>query len=200
MTGISSDQVDKRHWTCRDLFRTPFNNLFVNDDLIRFARDKNSTTCVCLRCFPSDEELCLDLRRRLASIQWLAPSEFLALMRSYEAMLHNPLMLTHAHFIFNRFPEIWCFRNSSKFLTTSKTIARMTPRWPQTLPRHSGPLCQTIATGIRMAMKNMSMWIKMPGRCRSLGDFENRTRWLLIRTYMSLMLIALLATPTNSTN
>ena len=68
VTGISSDQVDKRHWTCHDLFRTPFNNLFVNDDLIRFARDKNSTTFVCLRCF-SDEELCLDLRRRLASIQ-----------------------------------------------------------------------------------------------------------------------------------
>ena len=45
VTGISSDQVDKRHWTCRDLFRTPFNNLFVNDDFIRFrfARDKNST-------------------------------------------------------------------------------------------------------------------------------------------------------------
>ena len=103
--------VDKRHWTCHDLLRTPFNNLSVNGDLIRFrcARDKNSTTCVCLRWFPSDEELCLDVRRRLANIQWLAPS-FWLLWDFMRLCLCR--IIVSCLFFFHRLPDTRCLRKS----------------------------------------------------------------------------------------
>ena len=159
--------VDKRHWTCHDLLRTPFNNLSVNGDLIRFrcARDKNSTTCVCLRWFPSDEELCLDVRRRLASIQWLAPSDFLVFMRFYEAMLHSCWLMLISFFIgFRKYGVSEIPKNSSQ-------LPKPSHEWPQgghrLFPDPPGLCARQSLLGFVWRWR--LMWIKVPGRC---GIFE----------------------------
>ena len=152
----------------------------VNSDLIRFrcARLKIATTFRVSKVFSKSVMKAFVLIHddaRLASsasdllLQFWLLWDFMMLCRPCHAAQSS-----YSHFIFHSLPETRCLRSSSNFMTTSKVITRKIPRWPRTLPIRSGHLCQTIAAGIRMAMKNM--WMKMLGKCRSLCDFW--TRWL----------------------